>query len=311
MSFFLGIDAGGSKTECVLADAAGSVLARATSGGANLQRISAAELHTTLRAALEELRRTAGLSFLVTEAVCAGFAGAGLREPRALARDVLAALLRPRYLYVVGDMEVALEAAVGAGPGVVLVAGTGSIAYGRNQLGQQARAGGRGPLLDEGSGFDIGRHGLALLRPAEDARGPTTRLTRLVRQSLGANNIDELGAPLSPQPVAALAALVPHVVKAARSGDAHAQEILQQAGTALARLALTVLGELGLRETEVRVATAGGVFSESAEVFARVREEIGAAAPRAVVEPLGVAPADGAVRLAQRLWLQEQARAPA
>lgn len=308
MSFFLGIDGGGSKTECVLADAAGAVLARARGGGTNLRRVPPARLHATLADCLEQLRRTAGLATLVPEAVCAGFAGAAHTAERVLARDVLSALLRPRFLYVVGDMEVALEAAVGAGRGVVLVAGTGTIAYGRNELGRQARAGGRGPLVDEGSGFDIGRRAVEAVR-AE--RPPTTKLTSLVLEALQVDRVDQLEARVSPHAAVELAALVPRVVEAAKAGGGPAGEILEQAGTALARLALTVLRELGLLEAEVQVATCGGVFTASAEVFARVREEVRSAAPRAVLEPLRVAPAEGAVRLAQRLWLQERATAPA
>lgn len=293
MSFFLGIDGGGSKTEWVLADEAGAVLARATTAGANLRRVTPAELRATLRDGVEKLRRTAALPSLAFEAVCAGFAGAGDSQARAMAREVLADLLHPRWLYVVGDMEVALEAAVGAGRGVVLVAGTGSVAYGRNDLGQQARAGGEGPEAgDAGSGYDIGRRALDAARRA-CSREPQTILARMLRESLETQAIEEI------------AALVPHVVEAARAGDPTARGILAQAGTALAGLAVTVLRELNLLDTEVRVATTGGVFAASAEVFARVREELGAAAPRATVEPLRVAPAEGAVRLGQRLWLQE------
>ena len=315
MSFFLGIDGGGSKTECGLADEAGAVLARAAGAGTNLRRISPVELRATLEDCVEQLRRTAGLPAMVVEAVCAGFAGAAHPEARGMAREVLAKLLSPRWLYVVGDMEIALEAAVGAGQGVVLVAGTGSIAYGRNGLGQQARAGGRGPLGavngeevgDEGSGFDIGRRAVAAVRRAHEGYGPNTMLTEILPQALKVTGIEGLEARVSSPGAAELAALVPRVVQAARAGDRPAQEILERAGDALAGLALAVLERLDLLRTAVRVATTGGVFAESAEVFARVREGIRATAPRARVELLGVAPAEGAVRLALRLWLQERA----
>src|SRR3990172_976762 len=142
MAFFLGIDGGGSKTECVLADESGAVLARATGPGSNLRRASAEDLQQHLRETLEALRGKAHLERLRPEVVCGGFAGAGDAKARAMATEVLKELLQPRFLYVVGDMEVALEAAVGAGPGVVLICGTGSIAFGRNGRGKTARGGG-------------------------------------------------------------------------------------------------------------------------------------------------------------------------
>src|SRR3989304_870621 len=140
MGFFVGIDAGGSKTECVLADEAGGVLAPATGAGANLRRGSRAEIRATLSGGLEALRCTVGLPAIVADAVCAGFAGAGDVEARTQAYEVLTELLHPHRLYIVGDMEVALEAAVGAGPGVVLVAGTGSRGLGGHGRGPQGGA---------------------------------------------------------------------------------------------------------------------------------------------------------------------------
>lgn len=104
-----------------------------------------------------------------------------------------------------------------------------------------------------------------------------------------------------------VAALLPRVVEAARAGDALASDILEQAGAALAQLALDVLRQLDLLDTDVVVATSGGVFKESPEVRARVQAEVLKGAPRVRVAPLEVSPAEGALRLAQRLWLQENA----
>jgi len=102
-----------------------------------------------------------------------------------------------------------------------------------------------------------------------------------------------------------VAYLVPLVVEAAREKDPRARRILGEAGNALAGLALDVLRQLDLLEAEVLVAASGGVFKESPEVLARVQAKLLKAAPRARVELLAVSPAEGAVRLAQRLWLQE------
>jgi len=289
MGFFLGIDGGGTKTECVLADEAGALLARAFGAGTNLRRTTSAELRATFAECIGALLRTTGLRSLGLEAACAGFAGASDAQGREAAREVLTALLRPRFLYVVGDMEVALEAAVGAGPGAVLIAGTGSIAYGRNSAGHTARAGGHGPeRSDEGSGYDIGQRAVVAAR----GQGVLAALVQAAQLS-------------SPPTAGELAGLVPAVVRAARGGDPAARAILDQAAAALAGLAVGVLRELNLHAAEVPVAAGGGVFAESEEVLAEVRAKILQAAPRAQVAPLGVSPAEGAVRLAQRRWLEE------
>ncbi|MFQ5723649.1 MAG: BadF/BadG/BcrA/BcrD ATPase family protein [Terriglobia bacterium] len=308
MGFFLGIDGGGTKTECVLAEESGAVVARATGAGTNLRRVEASGLRATLSDCLEELRRTAGLRTMAVEAVGAGFAGVSDARGRALAEQVLSELLRPKFLYVVGDMEVALEAAVGAGSGVVLIAGTGSVAYGRNDSGQQARAGGRGPQgSDEGSGFDIGRAAVEAARRAAAGTGAETILSDVVPAALGIETTQELEGWASPERAAELAQLVPLVARAARQGDAVAGGILRQAARALATLAVEVVQRLNLTEKEVLIAASGGVFLESPEVVAQARQEILAAAPRARLELLAVSPAEGAVRLAQRRWLQEGA----
>jgi glucosamine kinase len=308
MGFFLGIDGGGSKIECLLADEGGVAVARATGPGANLRRASKTELRAKLLNCFESLRGSAGLQELKPEVVCAGFAGASDAQASAQAREALTELLQPRALYVVGDMEIALEAAVGENAGVVLIAGTGSIAYGRNAEGKTARAGGQGPQEgDEGSGFDIGRRAVeAVLRAQREGR--PRRLTHIVLEATGVSSVDELRPWVSPAKAVELAALAPRVVDAARAGDQDASEILARAAAALARLGVAVLQELGLTDTEVRVAASGGVFQASEDMLAQVRANLLAAAPAAVVEPLGVSPAEGAVRLGQRLWLQEHSR---
>ena len=308
MGFFLGIDGGGSKTECVLGDASGAVLARAVGAGANLRRTDATSLRQLLSDCFRELRRSASLHALDCDVVCGGFAGAGQPEPQQMARAVLAELLRPRWLYVLGDMEVALEAAVGGGCGVVLLAGTGSIAYGRNGKGEVARAGGEGPAVgDEGSGYAIGRAAVEVVLQAGKGRAPETRLTSPLCDALRVSRPEELSQRLSPANAAELAALLPVVVEAARAGDTTAREILRQAGEALAGVAVKVLQQLDLLTGDVRLATSGGVFAASEEVFNRVRTVIARVASRVRVERLVVSPAEGALRLGQRLWLEESA----
>lgn len=309
MKLFLGIDGGGSKTELLLADEGGRVLGRMVGPGANLRRTPPAELRALLRESFLALQESAGLGELRPAAVCAGFAGAGQLKARGRGRQALAGLLPSAKVYVAGDMEVALEAAVGPGSGVVLIAGTGSIAYGRNGLNRQVRAGGWGPGNqggDEGSGYDIVRRALAAVQRARVGQGPATMLTETV-QEVFPEPTEETKATNSPESAARLAALFPGVLRAARAGDGAAQEILGQAAEALAKLGAEVLRRLDLQGEAARVVTCGGIFAESDEVRTGVEKGIRAVAPQASVQPLRVSPAEGAARMAVRLWRQEEA----
>ncbi len=312
VSFFLGIDAGGTKTECVLADSSGMILARGVGGPANLRRTPAPILYDSLRAAVMTALHNASLPAIELEAVCAGFAGAGRAETRGPARELLAELTRARHIFIVGDMEVALEAAVGAGRGVILVAGTGSIAYGRNDLGRQARAGGHGPEhSDEGSATDIGRRAVQAAVAGRKSRHASP-LARALCEQLGLHRTEDLSLLLgSGERNADLASLFPTVMAVARQGDAEARAILEAAGDALAGLALRVLRALQLEGKVTPVAVTGGVFAASAEVFEQVEKRLRESAPEVRVERLARTPAEGAVLLAQRLWLQAGAGARA
>jgi len=307
MSFFLGIDGGGSKTECVLADESGAVLARALGLGGNLRRISAERLRGNLQEALETLRGNAGLDRLRPEAVCAGFAGAGDAKARAMAKAVLQELLQPRFLYVVGDMEVALEAAVGAGPGVVLIAGTGSIAYGRNKKGRTARAGGRGQPGDIGSGGYMAIRVMQTLLKEGRNRKDSPILGKTIEDAFRMAFGQEPKALMRERGLGLESKEIPKLVSfAAQAGDPLAQDILEESATGLAELAVKVIRKLGMGEEATLVSLTGGVLSGSEALSMGVRERLLTAAPRARVELLAVSPAEGAVRLAQRLWLQSR-----
>lgn len=296
----------------MLADGSGAILARGTGGPANLQQTPLPKLEYSLREAYESALENASLRPREFEAVCAGFAGAGRADARETARRLLAQMVPTRHLFVVGDMEVALEAAVGAGRGIVLIAGTGSIAYGRNDLGQQARAGGWGPVLgDEGSAFDIGRRALEAALRAQDGCGPATMLDTALRTHFLLHGAAQLPVLLTGKEAPErVASLLPIVVRIAEQGDSVAEEILLAAGSALAELAASVLRALRLEATPTQVATGGGVFSGSPQVAAQVRRRLREMVPEAQVKPLTTSPAEGAVRLAQRLWLQQRGVTP-
>src|SRR5271170_1871875 len=180
-SHFLGFDGGGSKTECVLADAEGRVVERAFTGPSNPLRSGYARAWFALSEAADNVLSRQKLHAGHIRAIYAGLGGAsrsgvGHRITTFFERGYPNARVR-----VTTDLEIALEAAFGTGEGIILLAGTGSAALGRDTNGHAVRNGGRGPWFsDEGSAFDIGRRAIRAVLLAEERRGPTTALSKRI-----------------------------------------------------------------------------------------------------------------------------------
>ena len=174
----LGIDAGGTKTVCLLANDRGEVLAQTRASGANLQVMGEFGVEKILHRVMDE---TLGDRDIKLDAICLGIAGVDRPRDAQTIRDVMRRIGQKTRTVVVNDALVALVAGAGEQAGVVVVAGTGSIAYGHDAEGRAARAGGWGYLLgDEGGGFWIGRAALSAVVRQFDQRGPATLLTDLV-----------------------------------------------------------------------------------------------------------------------------------
>ncbi|HQR45860.1 MAG TPA: BadF/BadG/BcrA/BcrD ATPase family protein, partial [Thermoanaerobaculia bacterium] len=205
---------------------------------------------------------------------------------------------------VVHDARIALAGALEGpvdGPGLVLIAGTGAIVFGRGADGTEGRTGGWGPVLgDEGSGYFIARQGLAAVVRDLDGRGPKTRIRDFLFASEGMKSSDELlqriyrtdGGP------ADVAAYFPIVLKAAQAGDAEALRILGDAVEELALAVITLVRKLRLETETFGIATVGGVFSAGELILGPLREHVHTVAPNARLHPPAYPPELGAVRLA-------------
>src|SRR5687768_5101972 len=243
----LGIDAGGTKTVCLLANERGEVLAQARASGANLQVMGEFGVEKILHRVMEE---TVDDNDVTLDAVCLGIAGVDRPRDAQTIKDIMRRIGRKTRTVVVNDALVALVAGAGDHAGVVIVAGTGSIAYGRDSAGRAARAGGWGYLLgDEGSGFWIGRRALSAIVRAADGRGPATQLAELVMASLNLVRPSDLVRETYYRDLrrTAIAGLAPLVQQATDNGDAVAAEILKQAAAELTAAAASVIGRLEMR----------------------------------------------------------------
>lgn len=294
----MGIDGGGTKTRCLVGDET-SVLGSGSGSGCNILRVGEACAIDSLSAAVHEACVKAGVSPQQITRTCAGIAGAADDGVASLVQRLLIGLVGGA-IEVIGDMEIALENAFGGGSGVIVIAGTGSIAFGRNDCGEMARAGGWGPLVsDEGSGHWIGVQAIgAALR--EHDREKKSQLLNNLMAALEVRSVHDLAVKANSDPVPEFARLFPVVVKAEEAGDAIALEVLERAGCELAATAEILIERLFLDSEHVSVATHGGVFTGSVLVKEAFRAELNRLCPRATCVDTEVDPALGALDRARR-----------
>lgn len=307
MPYYLGIDGGGTKTTCALGDES-NLLATATAGPSNIVRVGEARTRDSLHQCVREACTAAGIRPAQIAHTCLGGSGAARPELAATVRGFLAEILTTP-IDIVGDMETSLEAAFGLGPGVIVIAGTGSIAYGRNTEGQTARAGGWGFAVgDEGSAHWIGRRAVTdVLRIADLPPDPwgknnpyrwrTHEVGRMLLRTWGVEYLADLARVANSIPPPDFATLFPVV---ADSIDETATDILRDAGRELARIASLVMSRLFHDKEPVPVAMIGGVFRHSKLVRDVFYNELRQVDARAEIRDEIVDPVVGALRLARR-----------
>jgi len=306
MAYFLGIDGGGTRTSVWLGDGEGRVLARAETGPSNPVKVGFAAAQREILRAFRACWRQTGVTATsqaphpkLLRAACAGIAG--VDRPKVY--DRLLSWMRghipARRHLLRSDAAIALAAAVQDGPGIIVIAGTGSIACARDDQGKLLRAGGWGTLFDDrGSGYDLGRKAVAAALEAFDGRGPATLLTERICRRLELVDIpDIVFKQLELQHVAVLA---PLVEDAAREGDLVACHLCDAAGRDLAQLTGALLKRAGWQHRSPPVFTSGGVFRSHRvrQSFARHLRRI---APQARIEPLERPAVEGALWLARSL----------
>lgn len=238
MAYFIGIDAGGTKTRCVLADET-KILARADSGSIKLMRVGEAEATARLQGLLHEVAAKSGVSLQEVTRSCVGLGGFSIPAVQEWAHEQMKATVGGD-VEVCGDEEIALDAGFQGGPGILVVSGTGSIVVGRSADGTMYNAGGWGPVLgDEGAGSWIGLEAVRAGFWAKDRDIDTILLTE-VQKFWELDSLGEVIEKGNDRPGPNFAALVPLVVRCAESGDEIARAVLERAGVELAELVALV-----------------------------------------------------------------------
>lgn len=302
MSIVIGVDGGGSKTHVIIADETGTELATIEGAGSAVRpgevEKAAENIAALVRAAI------ASVNVEGTPAVLyAGLAGAGRERERRAIESELASLELAEETRVTTDAMIALGDAFGDGAGIILISGTGSIAYGRGPTGGFSRCGGWGSTFgDEGSGAWIGRRALAVVAGAADGREPTTALSGAILTAAQLNEPEEL----IPWAIAAsskdLADLAPVVFATAMAGDLRANTLLNLAAEELV-LHVRALGRrlFGDERASMNVALAGGLLQKGSPLRKRVETRLKSAVPGGMVRVEPVVPARGAVRAARHM----------
>jgi len=307
VAIFLGIDGGGSKTSCLIGDETAS-LGAGTGGGSNPVRVGEEQARDSLATAIRQACAVANISPSQIRKTCVGLAGAARPDVSEQVRQFIAAIA-PGEIQVVGDIVIALQAAFGGEPGVIVIAGTGSIAYGRNASEKTARAGGWGfAISDEGSGHWIGRAALAAALRAEDESGNSSpALLDSLMKSLRVETRDRLILAANGTPPPDFAALFPAVLSQAEHGDQVAMEVLTRAGAELAGLAETVIMRLfsGTVSGRLSVAMSGGVFHNSSLVRQVFYNRLHAEYPEVLINPDVIEPVRGALELARQSTIEK------
>ena len=283
---------------CLLADGDGRIIGEARGGGANLQASGELEVEKVLHQVMDA---AIGERDLRPAAICLGIAGVDRPDDTAAVQSIMRRICFKAQVIVVNDALVALVAGAGDAPGVVVVAGTGSIAYGRDAAGRAARAGGWGYLLgDEGGGFWIGRSALAAVVRQFDGRGPATMLTEMVLRHMQLESPTDLIHAIYDRGIQrlAVASIAAIVQQAFEHGDVVASDILRRATAELASAATAVIQRLGMRGDMFPIVLAGGAFHGIPSLVTGVAATLSDVAPRSDVRLLQVEPAVGAVRLA-------------
>jgi glucosamine kinase len=258
---YIGVDGGGTRTRAVVLNAEGEEMARVEGGAALADPRDPAAAAVPIAEVARAAAGAAGTT-LPCAALWAGIAGAGRETVRSSVEMALDRLGVARRTHVGTDVEAAFHGAFQDRPGILLVAGTGSVAWGRNEGGQQGRVGGWGSLLgDEGSGYAIGLESLRRVARNADGRGPETQLREAILTHLGLDGVDALVSWTAEAEKGEVAALVPVVVDSSRRGDAVAGEILVQAVEELSGHVLTLLANLGPWRQPPRVSLSGGLLS--------------------------------------------------
>jgi glucosamine kinase len=298
----VGVDGGGSSTRVIVADDRAQVLHKVTGNGSAVTPGAEADSAEVIAALVRNAVIDAEMGHLLPRALVVGVAGVGREAQKIALQQELERLEIAHAVIVISDAEAAMEDAFGEGPGILLIAGTGSIAWGRSPAGTMQRCGGWGPIIgDEGSGAWLGRKALQVIAAAHDGREPETALTGALLTALELDDVASTIAWAASAAPSDLATLAPAVLSAAEVGDLRANTIVTMAVEELALHIRALARELFVDErAAIPVALHGGLLGKGRPMRKRLEHRLKTLVPGSVVRHQPVDAARGSVQLALR-----------
>jgi len=298
----VGVDGGGSSTRVYVADEQAHVLFKATGGGSAVTPGAEADSADVIGAIVRNAVIDAEMGHLMPRALVVGVAGVGREAQKMALQHELERLEVAETVVVISDAEAAMEDAFVEGPGILLIAGTGSIAWGRSPAGVMQRCGGWGPVIgDEGSGAWLGHKALQVIAAAHDGREPETALTGAILTALELDDVSAIITWAASATPANLATLAPAVLSAAEVGDLRANTVVTLAVEELALHVRALARLLFVDErAAIPVALHGGLLGKGRPMRKRLEHRLKTLVPGAVVRHQTVDAARGAVQMALR-----------
>ena len=279
----MGLDGGGTKTDCVLMEEGGGILGRGRGPASNPSRIGIERAAQGVQQAAEAALNDAGLKMEQVTGICAGLAGVAAPERATAMRDILTGFFAEKTLELCTDLDLALEAA-DAPIAIVLVAGTGSAAIGR-QAARVARSGGHGPKgSDEGSAFSVGKHAVEAVK--DTSRSEANSLRERILHELGVESAESISGLEGDAADAIYPRVFPLVASAADEGDEIARSLLRDAAKSLAGFVDVVQSELGISGSAFLLGKTGGMVGRSNYFDDMLDAELRRVAPNAKMEIL-------------------------
>jgi len=299
----IGIDGGGSKTHAMVADEQGRTIAETVGPGSAVRPGRAEHSATVIAEVVRDALASCEMTHVTPRVLSIGVAGAGRETERNELWQALVSRDLAAELVIHSDFSIALDDAFADGPGVLLISGTGSVAFGRGPTGATSRCGGWGPVCgDEGSGAWIGRRALSVVTAAADGREPETALTGAILTAAQINETSDLIGWAANAAPAQLASLAPVVLSVADAGDLRANAIVSLAVEELVLHVRALARHLfGDERAALPIALSGGMLSRGTTLRKRLEHRLKSAVPGGQLRTDVVVPARGAVRAALRI----------
>ncbi len=296
MPYVFGVDGGASQCRAILMTTHGRVVYLGKGPGVNYHETGASQMSSTIKRLYHEALKSAHAREDECRAVCLGLAGSGRPQDHAILRPLFDTLFGKDAYLLMSDAEIALTSGTFSEYGIIIIAGTGSMIFGRNQEGRDGRIGGYGPLLsDEGSGYRIAQEGLRAAIKAYDETAIPTRMKDAFLKYLEFQTVSELIDWVNSEAATRkkIAALAPLVIKAADENDPSADDILNWQADALALGVETLKKRLEL-PGRFDVVLSGGLLKHAVSFSQLIKRKILYLTPGARVASPKMEPVAGA-----------------